>query len=128
MTDDKKIELDEPTVGASGPIAESDPVIDEMVVVGLQLEVRKLETENLGLYHQIDAMGDLARMNCASSIFAALIGAKGEIPMNTSNLKRKAIDAADSLISHYQETIEGKVAEHQKRLADMEPPEDEPVN
>ena len=128
MNDDKKIELDEPTVDASEPIAESDPVIDEMVVIGLQQEIVQLRAENIRLQYEAGGNADMARMHCASGFFAAIVNPVDYCTLNGDEKREEAITQADKLISHYQDIIEKNAAEYQRRIADMEPPEDEPVN
>jgi hypothetical protein len=64
-------------------------------------------------------MSDMARMNCASHVFASLVGHKGEIPMDASNIIRKSIEAADKLIGHYQEIIEKNAGEFQARIREQ---------
>lgn len=126
MTDEEKkepITMDEP--------AENDPTADELVVIDLQRQVKELTDRNQLLEYQNDAMGDMARMNAASHAFAALIGARGEIPMDSSNIKDKAIRAADDLIQHYQDILEAKSAEFTKRMTEQaakENSQDDTVN
>ena len=126
MNDDKKIEMvdDENMVDASEPMAEYDPVVDEMLVTSLQNEITELRQQNEALEYRMGAMGDMARMNAAGGIFAALINHEGKIPMDSSNLMNKSIKAADLLISHYEEIAEKKTAQMMKKIAEQQKAEE----
>jgi len=129
MTDEKK----EPIT--MEPPAENDPTADELVVIGLQKENNELQEQVEFLTYQNEALKDMARMNCASHAFAALLQneaqytAPGEDKLK--DIADLCIEGADVLISQYQEIIEEKAAKFQQILADQkmrEEEDDETVN
>ena len=129
MTEEKK----EPIT--MEPPAENDPTADELVVIGLQKENNELQEQVEFLTYQNEALKDMARMNCASHTFAALLtwfsrdGVIDQLSMEQAS--DIAIEGADVLISQYQEIIEEKAAKFQQILGDQkmrEEEDDETVN
>ena len=124
MTEDKKIT---PPEDEHTPEMD-DPAVTALLVADLQNQIMKLKEENITLQYEVGGMGDMARMNAAKGLFAAMIDPNEYCHMDGDEKREEAVDQADKLIGHYQDIIEKNAVEYQKRLAGMEAPEDEPVN
>jgi len=122
MTEEKK---DKPVMTMVETEGDSDPVIDELVVIGLQNQVTELRKQNaeleergMHLEYQLSGMGDMARMNCASHILAAKVGAK--VLQNREAAIASAVELADALVGHYQTLIEKNAAEYHRLVQEQE--------
>ena len=97
------------------PIPPTDPTADELVVISLHQQIQDLKNREIQLEYRAAGMGDMARMNAASTILGSMIAAgMGE---DLDDAITGAVDTADKLIQHYQDIIEQNEVEYQQKLA-----------
>ena len=125
MTEEKK---DKPVMTMVETEGDSDPVIDELVVIGLQNQVTELRKQNaeleergMHLEYQLSGMGDIARMNSASHLLASIVGANIIVSCVTVNDPiARARELAEILIGDYQTLIEKNAAEYHRLVQEQE--------
>ena len=125
MNEEKK---DKPVMTIVETEGDSDPVIDELVVIGLQNQVTELRKQNaeleergMHLEYQLSGMGDIARMNSASHLLASIVGANIIVScvMEDEPIAR-AKELAEMLIGDYQTLIEKNAAEYHRLVQEQE--------
>ncbi len=85
------------------------------------VEIKGLKGQIVEMNYHIEMMGDVARMNAATQILAAVVAEDGDMDQyETGRAIERSIKMADDLISHYQDLMEKKSAEQRKIMDDME--------
>lgn len=113
MTTEKKTDL-ELAHEIMDPLVEGMDSADDLVLANKRIE--ELEIELLGARFELEMAYDVSRMGAATEIFAALVAHKPLTKEIKPEMAEHAMRAADTLVSHYQGTMEAKKAQHMKEL------------
>ena len=97
---------------------------EEVEIVTLRKEAQDLMLENQRLQFQVEAMGDMQRMNLAGLCLPYFLGrikdAEHLVPLDLEEAIEYAITAADEMVSKYDKIVREKSVEWQK-IANAKP-------
>jgi FtsZ-binding cell division protein ZapB len=94
---------------------ESELAMAKETITVLKSVIDALKEEKQVLEYRVEAISDMGRIKCASDCLAAIISSTGNYEADDITM---AMEAADDLVSAYDQIIEEKAVRWQKELAD----------